>query len=95
MNRSETIAEGVTLYLGDCREILPTLGKVDAIVTDPPYPNNAGLFLEGIATAKFVCETFKCDHWQVFWTEIETPPVPAPLNAVPEVPLPVVAVAVS
>lgn len=26
-----------TLYLGDCMDILPTLGKVDAIVTDPPY----------------------------------------------------------
>lgn len=26
-----------TLYLGDCREILPALGKVDAVVTDPPY----------------------------------------------------------
>lgn len=25
------------LILGDCRDILPTLGKVDAIVTDPPY----------------------------------------------------------
>lgn len=35
--REETLAEGVTLYLGDCREILPTLGKVDAVVTDPPY----------------------------------------------------------
>ena len=23
-----------TLYLGDCQEILPTLGKVDAVVTD-------------------------------------------------------------
>ena len=37
MTRIETIAEGVTLYLGDCREILPTLGKIDAVVTDPPY----------------------------------------------------------
>lgn len=37
MSRIETIAEGVTLYLGDCREILPTLGKADAVVTDPPY----------------------------------------------------------
>lgn len=36
-NRIEHLAEGVTLYLGDCREILPTLGKVDALVTDPPY----------------------------------------------------------
>lgn len=37
MSRVEHLAEGVTLYLGDCREILPTLGKVDAVVTDPPY----------------------------------------------------------
>lgn len=36
-SRIEHLAEGVTLYLGDCREILPTLGKVDAVVTDPPY----------------------------------------------------------
>lgn len=35
--KSETLAEGVTIYCGDCREILPTLGKVDAVVTDPPY----------------------------------------------------------
>ncbi|THD06139.1 DNA-methyltransferase [Rhodanobacter lindaniclasticus] len=26
-----------TLHLGDCREILPTLPKVDAVITDPPY----------------------------------------------------------
>ena len=34
--RVETIGDA-TLYLGDCREILPTLPKVDAVVTDPPY----------------------------------------------------------
>ena len=32
----ETIGD-CTLYLGDCLEILPTLGRVDAVVTDPPY----------------------------------------------------------
>jgi DNA modification methylase len=26
-----------TLYEGDCLEVVPTLGKVDAVVTDPPY----------------------------------------------------------
>lgn len=26
-----------TLYLGDCRDLLPTLGKVDAVLSDPPY----------------------------------------------------------
>lgn len=36
-HKVEHLAEGVTLYLGDCREILPTLPKVDAVVTDPPY----------------------------------------------------------
>ena len=36
MIRIETIGDA-TLYLGDCRDILPTLGKVDAVVTDPPY----------------------------------------------------------
>jgi site-specific DNA-methyltransferase (adenine-specific)/modification methylase len=25
------------LYRGDCAEILPTLGMVDAVITDPPY----------------------------------------------------------
>ena len=34
--RIEKIGD-VTLYLGDCLEILPTLPKVDAVVTDPPY----------------------------------------------------------
>jgi DNA modification methylase len=27
----------VTLYLGDCRDILPTLEGVNAVITDPPY----------------------------------------------------------
>jgi DNA modification methylase len=36
MIREETIGD-CRLILGDCREVLPTLGKVDAVVTDPPY----------------------------------------------------------
>jgi len=35
--KHEILAEGIEIYCGDCREILPTLGKVDAVVTDPPY----------------------------------------------------------
>jgi len=34
--RREVIGNA-TLYLGDCLEILPTLPKVDAVITDPPY----------------------------------------------------------
>ena len=32
-----TIIGNATLYLGDCRDVLPTLEKVDAVVTDPPF----------------------------------------------------------
>ena len=34
--RKEVIGD-CTLYLGDCLEVMPGLGKVDAVVTDPPY----------------------------------------------------------
>lgn len=28
---------GITIYHGDCREIIPSLPKVDLVLTDPPY----------------------------------------------------------
>lgn len=34
---SPVIIGRATLYLGDCRDILPTLPCADAVVTDPPY----------------------------------------------------------
>jgi DNA modification methylase len=37
MNWREEVIGDCRLILGDCRDILPTLGKVDACVTDPPY----------------------------------------------------------
>lgn len=36
MTRVEQLSDSVTLYLGDCREILPTLA-VDHVISDPPY----------------------------------------------------------
>ncbi len=29
--------EGITIYNADCREVLPQLGAVDLVLTDPPY----------------------------------------------------------
>ena len=43
----EEIIGDCHLILGDCRDILPTLGKIDALVTDPPYEfetAGAGIF---------------------------------------------------
>lgn len=39
--RIETLAEGVTLYLGDCREIIAGLEKQSLVLTDPPYSSGA------------------------------------------------------
>ena len=33
---------GIVIYHGDCREILPHLPKVDLVLTDPPYGVNLG-----------------------------------------------------
>jgi DNA modification methylase len=30
-------ADGITIYHGDCREVLPSVPKVDLLLTDPPY----------------------------------------------------------
>ena len=35
--KEPVIIGDATLWLGDCRDILPTLPKVDAVITDPPY----------------------------------------------------------
>ena len=62
MTEPVTLLDGrVTLYLGDCREILPTLGRVDAVVTDPPYGIGAGT---GIGKVTKEGSDFRhCEQW--------------------------------
>ncbi len=51
-----------TLYLGDCMEILPTLPKVDAVITDPPYGINAARTRN---SAKDGWVDYGCDGWDL------------------------------
>jgi predicted RNA methylase len=44
--RKEVLADGVEIWMGDCRDVLPLIGRVDAVVTDPPY----GVEFKGKAT---------------------------------------------
>ena len=37
---------GITIYHGDCREILPTLPKCDLLLTDAPYAIGCSTFPE-------------------------------------------------
>lgn len=41
MTIEPVIIGDATLYLGDCMDILPMLGEVDAVITDPPYEEEA------------------------------------------------------
>jgi len=56
----KTIIGDATLYLGDCMEVLPTLGKVDAVITDPPYGINAARTRN---SAKDGWVDYGCDGW--------------------------------
>src|SRR5260221_3144152 len=62
--------DGVTLYFGDCREILPELQSetFDLVVTDPPYlVSHSGRWgsdwgvIEGDSDQSWVLPVF-CDH---------------------------------
>ena len=72
MSRIEQIGD-CTLYLGDCREILPTIGKVDAVVTDPPY----GIGASQMKIGKWRTSRMKKMAWDA---------EPGDLSALPEVP---------
>lgn len=51
MTRVETIGRA-TLYLGDASEILPAIGKVDHIITDPPYSERTHSGHDQVASQK-------------------------------------------
>ena len=45
--------DGITIFHGDCREILPLLPKVDLVLTDPPYGIGQRLVRGGLGTGHF------------------------------------------
>ncbi len=53
---------GITIYHGDCREILPQLQPVDLVLTDPPYNVGVeyGTHNDTMAMAEFV-------EWATVW----------------------------
>jgi DNA modification methylase len=60
--RKEVIGDA-TLYLGDCLEILRTLPKVDAVITDPPYGINEAAGKNKSRTNMAVAKDYGNDDW--------------------------------
>lgn len=73
--RVETIGD-CTLILGDCLEVLPTLGPVDACLTDPPYgigESNERNLTRGKSSAKWKREKPR-DYGSFDWDRRPAPP---------------------
>lgn len=50
----------VTLHLGDCLLILPTLGRVDSVIADPPYAEETHAGMRTFGKWKETFVTFDC-----------------------------------
>ena len=66
--KEKVVLGDCTLYLGDCLEILPTLEKVDAVITDPPYGIKRDKGFEGFEGfggfgAPIARKRFEDDEW--------------------------------
>jgi DNA modification methylase len=44
--------KGIVIYNGDCRDVLPTLGRFDLLLTDPPYGIGAEKFRSTLPNTK-------------------------------------------
>lgn len=77
------------LILGDCREVMPTLGRFDAVVTDPPYgmafrsnhrnePHREIANDDDVALLRWACE-LPASHSKYVWMR---------WNNIPDVPMP-------
>lgn len=73
----------VTLYHGDCREILPSIGAVETLITDPVWPNSIPELVGGdrpyelfheminsLSNARRVVVHLGCDSDPVFLTPV-------------------------
>ena len=60
--RKEVIGDA-TLYLGDCLEILQTLDRVDAVITDPPYGIGEAAGKNASRSNLAVAKDFGNDSW--------------------------------
>lgn len=90
--RVEHLSDIVTLYCGDSRDVLPSLGGVDAVITDPPYgmefrSNYRGVRYDAIANddtmdlLRWACGIQACHSRYIFcrWDNIADVPKPKSL----------------
>lgn len=72
--KAEVLNEWVTLYEGDCRDVIPSLDGIDAVVTDPPYGISyaTNFTVGGVGASwrgrKIACDdTLEAREWVLAW----------------------------
>ena len=66
--------DGITIYHGDCREVLPALRPVPLVVTDPPYPGyDKGWEVPDVAA---ILASIDSPIKVVFWPVLVPSPLP-------------------
>lgn len=66
-HRVEHLAEGVTLYLGDAREVIEDVGYFGAVVTDPPYLMGSASTRQGKGFRSRVGDWTNASLWYSAW----------------------------
>lgn len=66
--RCERIGDA-TLFLGDCRDILPTLEDIGAVVTDPPYLMGSASSRQGVGFRSRVGDWTNAALWYADWMQ--------------------------
>jgi site-specific DNA-methyltransferase (adenine-specific)/modification methylase len=67
---------GIQIFCGDCREVLPTLGKVDLVLTDPPYGMRLNTDFSGMKSRLFKGKTGGNYHESVIGDDVDFDPRP-------------------
>jgi site-specific DNA-methyltransferase (adenine-specific) len=62
--------DGITIYCGDCREILPLIAPVDLVLTDPPYGTGWVRGGKGVGEFEAAHERPSWDVWDTSWTTL-------------------------
>ncbi len=76
--------DGVVVYHGDAREIIPSLGEFDAVVTDPVWPNGKAEIAGKDDPEGLLKETLAICHTRRFVIHLGSESDPRILRSVPE-----------
>jgi site-specific DNA-methyltransferase (adenine-specific) len=74
-HKKKVIIGDCVLYLGDCLEVMPTLGKVDCVITDPPYLINLSEWDKTLDIPKVLDNIYNIlpnDAWFIYFGQMPT-----------------------